>query len=160
MQTKNTRHLELRHLVVFVSLFVFFPFSAWSAPHPNEQASKQTTKPKMKEKGNAETSEERAKVNQALTTQERGKPIRGNVIQKPLTVNSQKTLTKKLETHPPKQLSHFSSEKPEVIKQPLIPEPKRSLMSKKPLIGDKRIGERKSRFKPDSIKQPLVQTGK
>ena len=139
MQTKNSRCLELKSLFIFLALFLPFSFSAWAAPQKNV----------------SETPEERAKVDQALASQERGKPMPGKVIKKKPEVNSQKTLTKKLVTHPSKNFHKLEEKKPEMIKKPLVPHPKRSLTSKKPLVGNKKLEGRKSRFKPDSINQPL-----
>ena len=139
MQTKNSRHLELKHIFIFLVFFLLLPFSAWAASQKNV----------------SETPEERAKMDQALASQERGKPMQGKVIKKRLEVNSQKTLTKKLVTHPPKNFHQLEEKKPKAIKEPLVPHPKRSLISQKPLVGDEKFKERNSRFKPDSINQPL-----
>ena len=135
--------MELKHIFIFLALFFLLPFSAWAAP----------------QKKVSETPEQKARVDKALASQERGKPMQGKVIKKKLEVNSQKTLTKKLVTHPPKNFHQLEEKKPETIRKPLAPHSKRSLISQKPLVGDEKFKERRSRFKPDSINRPL-KTGK
>ena len=162
MQTKDSRRLELKYFSIFFALFLLFPFSAWATqqkvPQKGEKG-KEAVGQKTKKDKDTETPGQREKIDKALASQKRGGPMQGKAIRKPLGVTSKKSLLKKLETHPPKQLRHKPvGKKEETIRQPLIPHPKPSLTTK-PFKGDRKIGERKSRFKPDLVKKPL-KTGK
>jgi len=107
-------------------------------------------------KNASETPEQKAKVDRFLAAQEKGKPIKGDAIQKPLETNPERTLTKKIETHPPKKLGNAStSSHREPIKKPIETH---STPLEKLGEGDQKHEARVSRFKPEEI-QNRLQTG-
>ncbi|MBI4436114.1 MAG: hypothetical protein HY590_01660 [Candidatus Omnitrophica bacterium] len=104
----------------------------------------------------SETPEQKAKADRFLAAQEKGKPIKGDTIQKPLETNPERTLIKKLETHSPKKLrSASTSPQREPIKKPIETH---SIPLKKLGEGDQKNEARVSRFKPEQI-QNRLQTG-
>jgi len=142
MQAKDSGGVELKKTILFLILSLFSLQGVSAASQ------------KVPEKPSPKTSEERKRVDKTLLTQERGKPIQGEAIKGKLKTNSEKTLTKKLVTHPPKKFrSEPAYQGTEKVKQPLVAEGNK--ISRKPLTGDKKQISRQSRFKPDSITQPL-----
>ena len=146
MQTDDPRNLELKK-IFFVSavLFLLFETTAFGA----QKGSPKTAAPKKK----AETTEQKGRVDGYLASQEKGHKVQGDVLKKPLEVNSEKPLHKKLETHPPKS---FHSKTPEKAK---IEAPLNAKKVPPKSIQGKPLGmKEKSRFKPNLIQKQLYKS--
>ena len=143
MQTKNPRRLELKGIFFFVALFSFCLLHSVSAA---QRAS--------------ETPEEKAQVDKALASQEKGRPIEGRALKKLLgNASSEKVIKGKIEFKKLEPMKSKATMTRPPIKRVLGAEEAKSAVRKK--VAEKGKAEekamelRESQFKPEVIKKPL-----